>query len=335
MKPWMVLPVAVLLAFAVTPSDAAQSRNTLVITSSNSAAGNSLLAFDSAGALVQTIPTGGLGGVSGNAGGIAAAGRLVAVVNFGSSSVSLLEVTADGIELVDVITTLSPPVSVAFGHGHLYVLGTISVESHRLLARTIEAASDGSAPLLKADGSAAQVGVVGDQLLITEKSNVVEVVGLQGGAVVGAPTEVPIPVGSDTPFGLTTRGSAGYVTIAHSDEVGLVKGGQLTSVAGSGSQHSPCWLAMVGQYLYSTNSPSHSISRFVVTGTQIVLDESVLATTAGAPTDIGAFGRVVGVIDGGTQTHLTQFAVDDDGDLRQIAVSVVNTGANGVVVIER
>ena len=157
MKPWMVLPVAVLLAFAVTPSDAAQSRNTLVITSSNSAAGNSLLAFDSAGALVQTIPTGGLGGVSGNAGGIAAAGRLVAVVNFGSSSVSLLEVTADGIELVDVITTLSPPVSVAFGHGHLYVLGTISVESHRLLARTIEAASDGSAPLLKADGSVLSV----------------------------------------------------------------------------------------------------------------------------------------------------------------------------------
>jgi len=335
MKRWMVLAVAVLLALAVTPSDAAQSRNTLVITSSNSATGNSLLAFDSAGALVQTISTGGRGGVSGNAGGIAAAGRLVAVVNFGSSSVSLLQLTHDGIELVDVITTLSPPVSVAFGHGHLYVLGTIAVESHRLLGGTIEAASDGSATLLKADGSAAQVGVVGDQLLITEKSNVIEVVGLQGGAVVGAPTEVPIPVGSDTPFGLTTRGSAGYVTIAHSDEVGLVKGGQLTSVAGSGSQHSPCWLAMVGQYLYSTNSPSHSISRFVVTGTQIILDESVVATTAGAPTDIGAFGRVVGVIDGGTQTHLTQFAVDDDGGLQQIAVSVVNNGANGVVVIER
>jgi hypothetical protein len=335
MKTWLVLPVVVWLAFAVSPSDAAQSGNTLVITSSNSAAGNQLLAFDSTGALVQTIATGGLGGVSGNAGGIAAAGRLIGVVNFGSSSVSLLELTHDGIERVDVITTSSPPVSVAFGHGHLYVLGTTSVESHRLSGRTIDAASDGSATLLRADGSAAQVGVVGDQLLITEKSNVVEVVSLQGGAVVGAPTEVPIPVGSDTPLGLTTRGSAGYVTIAHSDEVGLVRNGQLTSVAGSGSQHAPCWLALVGQYLYSSNSPSHSISRFVVTGNQIVLDSEVVATTAGAPTDIGAFGRVIGVIDGGTQTHLTQFAVDDDGNLQPIAVSVVNNGANGVIVMER
>jgi hypothetical protein len=179
------------------------------------------------------------------------------------------------------------------------------------------------------------VGVVGDQLLITEKSNVGELFDLHGGAVTGAAIEVPIPSGSDTPFGLTTRGSTGYVTIAHSDGVGLVKGGQLTALVGSESQHSPCWLALVGQYLYSSNSPSHSISRFVVSGSHLVLDAEVVATLAGAPTDIGAFGNIVGVLDGGTQTHLTQFAVDDDGNLQQIAVSVVNRGANGVVVIER
>jgi hypothetical protein len=325
----------VLFAVAAAPINAAQSHNTLVVTSSNNAAGNSLLAFDSTGALVQTISTGGLGGVSGNAGGIAAAGHLVAVVNFGSQSVSLFELTHDGFVLSDVISTLSQPVSVAFGHGHLYVLGTTSVESHRLDGGDVEAASDGSATLLRADGSAAQVGVVGDQLLITEKSNTVEVVDVQAGAVTGAATAVPIPAGSDTPLGLTTRGSAGYVTIAHSDEVGLVKAGQLTSLVGSGSQHAPCWLALVGQNLYSSNSPSHSISRYIVSGTQVILDAPIVATTAGAPTDIGSFGNVVGVLDGGPQTHLTQFAVDEDGNLQQIAVSVVNRGANGVAVIER
>jgi hypothetical protein len=335
MKQWFVLTGFVLVAAAAAPIHAAQSRNTLVVTSSNNPAGNSLLAFDATGALVQTTSTGGLGGVSGNAGGIATAGHLVAIVNFGSTSVSVFELTHDGFALTDVISTLSQPVSVAFGHGHLYVLGTTSIESHTLNGADVEAASDGSATLLRADGSAAQVGVVGDQLLITEKSNTVEVVDLQAGAVTGAVTAVDIPAGSDTPLGLTTRGSAGYVTIAHSDEVGLVKGGQLVSLVGSGSQHAPCWLALVGQYLYSSNSPSHSISRFVVSGTQLVLDAQVVATTAGAPTDIGAFGNVVGVLDGGAQTHLTQFAVDDDGNLQQIAVSVVNTGANGVVVVEQ
>jgi hypothetical protein len=335
MKQWHVLSVMALLASAATPINAAQSRNTLAVTSSNIASGNNLLAFDATGALVQTIPTGGLGGVSGNAGGIAAAGRLVAVVNFGSQSVSIFELTPEGFVLLDLIPTVSNPVSVAFGHGHLYVLGTTTVESHRLSGHSVEATIDGSTTLLAADGSAAQVGVVGDQLLITEKSNLVEIVDLQGGAVSATPVEVPIPADSDTPLGLTTRGNTGYVTIAHSDEVGLVKGGQLTALVGSGSQHAPCWLALVGPYLYSSNSPSHSISRFVVSGTHIVLDTQVVATTAGAPTDIGAFGHVVAVLDGGAQTHLTQFLVDDEGNLQPLAVSIVNTGANGVVVIEQ
>ena len=114
-----------------------------------------------------------------------------------------------------------------------------------------------------------------------------------------------------------------------------MKSGQLTALVGSGSQHAPCWLALVGQYLYSSNSPSHSISRYVVSGTHLVLDAELVAITAGAPTDIGAFGNVIGVVDGGSETHLTQFAVDDEGNLQQIAVSVVNKGANGVVVVEQ
>ena len=158
---------------------------------------------------------------------------------------------------------------------------------------------------------------------------------LRGGAVSGSAEGVPIPAGSDTPLGVITRGANGYVTIAHSDEVALVKNGQLLALTGSGTQHAPCWLALLGPYLYSSNSPSHSISRYVVTGAQVILDAPMEATTAGAPTDIAASGHVLAVIDGGAQTHLTQFSVDEGGELHQRAVSIVTKGANGVAVIER
>jgi hypothetical protein len=230
---------------------------------------------------------------------------------------------------------LSPPVSVAFGQDHLYILGTTFVESHRVMGHDVEPAADGSAPLLVGDGSAAQVGVLADALLITEKSNTIETVALRGGVVAGPATAVAIPAGSDTPLGLVTRGANGYVTIAHSDEVGLVKNGALLALAGSGSQHAPCWLALVGGYLYSSNSPSHSVSRYVATGSSVTLDAPIVATTAGAPTDIASSAHIVAVLDGGAQTHVTQFAVDDNGDLQPIASSLVNAGANGVVVIER
>ena len=308
---------------------------TLVITSSNNPLGNQLLVFDTSGALLQTVATGGLGGVSGNAGGIAASQDGVAVVNFGSQSVSIFDIAGSTLQLRQILTTLSRPVSVAFDKDHLYVLGTLFVESHHITGQNVDGAADGFTVLRHADGSSAQVGVVADQLLITEKSNEVEVVDLRGGLVTGPAADVAIPAGSDTPLGLTTRGANGYVTIAHSDEVGLVKHGDLLALTGSGTQHAPCWLTLVDQFLYSSNSPSHSISRYVVTGTQVVLDAEVAATTAGAPTDIASAGHLVAVLDGGAQTHLTQFSVDGDGDLHQTAATVVAKGANGVVVIQR
>jgi hypothetical protein len=328
------LCVAAAMLVATAGLAAAEPR-TFVVTSSNNPAGNQLLVYDTAGNLIQTAPTGGLGGVAGNAGGIAATRDSIAVVNFQSESVSIFDVTDDGVQFRQTIAALSSPVSVAFGKDHLYVLGTTSVESHRLVGRDAASTPDGSESLLVGDGSAAQVGVLANALLITEKSNVVETVALRGGAVGGPADAVEIPAGSDTPLGLATRGANGYVTIAHSDEVGLVKNGQLVALTGSGTQHAPCWLALVGAYLYSSNSPSHSISRYVVSGVSVTLDEAVVASTGGAPTDIASSGRTVAVIDGGGQTHLTQFDVDDAGDLHQRAVSLIVNGANGVAVIER
>jgi len=329
--------IMVIVAFAVALATIgfADEAGTLVVTSSNSSADNQLLVYDGSGTLIQTAATNGIGGVSGNAGGIAATRDSLAVVNFGSQSVSIFDVTASGVRFRQMVFTLSRPVSVALGKDHLYVLGTSTVESHRIDGLDVDDTADGWASLVIADGSAAQVGVLADQLLITEKANTVETVSLQGDVVSGPATLIEIPTGSDTPLGLATRGANGYITIAHSDEVGLVKNGHLVALTGSGTQHAPCWLTLVGPFLYSSNSPSHSISRYDVTGTRVVLDAPVVATTAGAPTDIASSSHVVAVLDGGTQTHLTQFDVDDAGNLQSRAVTVVNKGADGVAVIER
>src|SRR4051812_7591671 len=75
---------------------AANDKGPLVVTASN-AAENQLLVYNAMGKLTQTIPTGGQGGVSGNAGGIATEGGMVAVVNFGSQSVSIFERGGNGL----------------------------------------------------------------------------------------------------------------------------------------------------------------------------------------------------------------------------------------------
>ena len=310
---------------------------TLVVTASN-ATNNQLLVYNTSGALVQMVPTGGQGGASGNAGGIAAQGSLVAVVNFGSQNVAIFETDDHGFTLSHTIHSASKPLSVAFGKGHLYVLGTTTVESHRMDGSNVRTNPDGIGTLLLADGSAAQVGVLSDgHLIITEKTNVIETVGLDDeGAVTGIPVLVQnIPTNVNAPFGLITRGDDAYVTIAHADEISLIRKGTVLTVVPSGTgQHAPCWLALVGPFLYSSNSPSMSISRFAVYGQKIVQDGAVAATLNGAPTDIASGKGLVAVIDGaGAISHLSIFDVDEDGNLTLHASATISSPINGVAIV--
>jgi hypothetical protein len=141
---------------------------------------------------------------------------------------------------------------------------------------------------------------------------------------------------------LVTRGDNGYVTIAHSDEISLIKHGQLIALTAIGSgfpsgpgQQAPCWITLVGPYLFTSDSPSHSISRLVATGRNIVLDAPVAARTTGAPVDIAAVGDLLAVIEsnGGGHSHLTQFRIDDDGNLVQTASTPIASAANGVAIV--
>jgi hypothetical protein len=327
-------PALALFAVSSLVASAHDADQTLIITSSNQTQ-NELLVYDNAGHLLQSLPTQGAGGVGGNAGGIAATRRLVAVVNFSSQSVSIFGVRERGLDLLQKIEPASKPVSVAFGDDHLYILGDTSVESHWISESHISHHADGVSNLLKADGSAAQVGVLPGELIITEKSNVIETVKLAGdGAVDGPATLVSnIPTNVDTPFGLITRGDNAYVTIAHANETSLVRDDRVLTTTGSGTQKSPCWLALEGPFLFSSNSPSLSISRYAVYGQHVVLDNEVAARLAGAPTDIAAVHGLLAVLDG--SGHLSIFNVDEDGDLTLAAAPQVGSVANGVVIVHR
>jgi hypothetical protein len=156
------------------------------------------------------------------------------------------------------------------------------------------------------------------------------------GAASGAATMAQnIPSNVNTPFGLVTRSNDAYVTIAHANEISLVRNGAILTITGSGTQSAPCWLTLVGPFLFSSNSPSMSVSRYAVYGQKIVQDAAVAATLNGDPTDITSGAGLVAVIDGtGTVSHLSIFSVDEDGNLTLMqAADTLASTANGVAIV--
>lgn len=331
--------IALLAGAAVNAQN--QTGQPLVVTASN-ASSNQLLVYNTKAQLVQTVSTQGQGGVGGNAGGIAVNGQQVAVVNFGSKSVSLFAREGNSFKLTQVVPAVSSPVSVAFGNDHLYILGTTTVESHQMFGNDFNTNPDGMAGLFKADGSAAQVGVVENQLIITEKgtpgavvagssgNGVIETVNLSAAGAVSGGTIREVAGSLNAPFGLATRGNDAYVTIAHANEISLVRNDTVLTITGSGTQNAPCWVTLDGPFLFSSNSPSHSISRYAVYGQKIVQDAAVAASVTGDPTDIAYREGMVAVIDG---VHLSIFNVDEDGNLTLAASAPITSVDNGVGIV--
>lgn len=316
----------------------AHEGTTLIVTASNTP-NNQLLVYSPTGTLLKQLPTQGQGGVGQNAGGIAQNRDRLAVVNFGSGNVSVFVKDADrgSLHLESVVAAIANPVSVALSDDHLYILTTTHVESHPIDRGGVAAGPDGSAALLVADGSAAQVGIVTGQLIISEKSNVIETVNVnRRGAVAGKAAPVAnIPANVNAPFGLATRGRDAYVTIAHADEITLVRNDEVLTVTGSGTQHAPCWVTLDGPFLFSANSPSRSVSRYVVHGQKITQDAAVVATFNGNPTDIAYRAGLAAVVDSdGTVSHLSVFDVDEDGTFGLLGVATIdNAATNGIAIL--
>lgn len=310
-----------------------------VVTISNDENNNELLIYDSNGKMMQSIPTQGKGGVPPHitGGAVAKSDTLLAVINYNSQSVTLFQRQGNSFNVSQVIKTKSKPVSLAFGGDHLYVLGTNTIESFMMDNDTVSETADGSANLLVNDGTGAQVGVLSNQLIISERSSMIELADLQNGVVTSTitPVQLPPPPGNDTPVGLVTRGDTAYVTIAHSDAVGIVRNGKLIRVISSEGQHAPCWLTLQGSWLFCSNTPSKSITRYKVSDTSIAIEQLIAIKTSGEPTDIDADSGIMAAIElTPNGTNISQFQIDSSGNLKLLNSSPAGKNANGVAVLK-
>ena len=75
----------------------------------------------------------------------------------------------------ETIRTASRPVSVAFGHGHLIVLGLTTAESFSVTGNDVSQTADGAVNLARADKSAAQIVSFNGGVVYSEKSGSVAI----------------------------------------------------------------------------------------------------------------------------------------------------------------
>jgi len=296
------------------------------------------------------VPTGGLGGVSGNAGGVAASGPLAAVVNFGSSNVTIFTRQGNAMQPTQTIKTASQPVSVAFGHGHLVVLGQTTAESFAVYGDTVQMNSDGLVQLARADKSAGQIVTYDGGVVYTEKSGSVSWLGLStnGFAGLSGPNnsiQLPAAPNNDTPFGMIGRGDNVYLAIAHSNLEALVSNGQIVSMAAGpapfrnaagGLLHAPCWNALAGHFLYAADSPGKQLLRYLVSDTNVFFDKPGAAALNGPPTDLAVAGAMLGVIDGGdgVTSNASLLDIDSEGELTlRFAVKIAGP-INGAAIMQ-
>ncbi|HXA50923.1 MAG TPA: hypothetical protein VNV86_11485 [Candidatus Acidoferrum sp.] len=317
----------------------------LFLTATNGA-NNFLAVVDTRTKVTTYVPTGGFGGAGGNAGGVAVDGRLAAAVNFGSTNVTIFVRRGDAMEPTEIIQTASQPVSVAFGHNHLVVLGQTTAESFPVYGGNVAKQADGMVQLLKADKTAAQIVTFDGGAIYSEKSGSLAELSLSDNGIAGLsgpnrPVLLPSAPNNDTPFGMIARDANVYVTIAHSNLQALVVNGQIVATAAGltpfkdasgGFLHAPCWNALSGQFLYSSDSPGKQILRYLVSDNSVFFDKPGVAKLGGAPTDITVDENLLGVIDGGdgTTSNATLFEIDSEGELTlRFAVKIAGpiTGA--------
>jgi hypothetical protein len=229
----------------------------------------------------------------------------------------------------------------------MYVAGATSVDSFALFG-TLVGGMDGTTGLtlfgggVPPNGSTAQVGALNNNtLLVTLKTDpipgTVDVVALNNsGAIAGTlPTAVSAPAGSLTPFGFSVYpDNTALITLAHSNQVGLFRNGAFTDVITPG-QSADCWSTIDGEYVFTANTGSKTISRLVGTGNNIFVDSEVAATIATglAPADIDAAGGILGILSGGS--YLSLYTYDDYGELAASGtpINIGASAASGVAIM--
>lgn len=321
----------------VAAASAQQGRTTYVLTSTNDAQANAVKVFrvQSEGAaalpLVNTLPTGGQGGASGNAGILEFSGEFGAVANFGSNSVSQLVRLGNFIGLgrtVPLAEGCTQPVSVALKGHHLFVVGANCAES-----RGWPAGFEGRSQVVKIpDASAAQIAVGENWAAVTLKSGSLLQLPLtrdQGG-LSGEVTNIPLPAdANNTPFGEAFWGNLLGFTPAHSAKSFAVVDAehQVFPILGpqpAAPANAPCWVAKgPGSVWYTANSPGMAIAEFFSDDRGGVLYKQV--PLPGVPTDITVSPdqKWLAVIytDASNQARIGVFSIDAFGNLTPFATT--------------
>jgi hypothetical protein len=327
--------VSILLLFVASAVAADHKHDTLIVTSTNDAAGNAVVVFKLNPAtatltLVNTLPTGGNGGASGNAGAVQFEDFTGAVVNYGSNSISRLFREGDAISVagnVDLASKCAQPVSVALKDFHAFVVGSNCAESRSWPQGNL----DGGVVALT-DTSAAQIVVGQSWAAVTLKSGSVLQLPLStSGVLAGSSSSVTLPSdANNTPLGAAFWGDILGFNPAHSpDSFALVNAeGEVLPILGPQPAYptnAPCWLAKgPGNIWYSGNSPGQAISIFFTDGQGGKFFRSI--SLPGTPTDVTVsrdkkWLAVIYTASDGSGARVSVFSIDHYGDLTLAATS--------------
>ena len=325
-------------------------------------AGNAVAAYHRAanGTLTPagTYRTGGLGGVltgsvvdhTASQGALAydAEHGLLIAVNPGSNTVSVFRVHGDRLALSQVLPSGGDfPVSVAVHGERAYVLNALgggSLHGYRIagqylapIAGSYRALNLGTTATSQFTATPGQVAFTpdGSQLLVTTKgaTNDVDVFAVQAdGRLSVKPTVNSLP--GDVPFAVAFD-QAGHVALAEAGPnaiatFALSPRGELTQLdAADTGQAATCWVVLAGQYLYTSNAGSGSLSGYTAG------PSGKLTALGNTPTDAGtvdaasaAGGRFV-YAQTGKAGIVDEFAVQAGGALAPIGSVTVPGGAGG------
>jgi hypothetical protein len=340
-----VLAVMFLSSLAV---EGQEGRSTFVVTSTNDASANAVVVFrlnngeTPSLSLSSTLPTGGKGGASGNAGILQFKDSLGAVANYGSNSVNQL-VRYDNSIAVGKTINLAPdcvsPDSVALTSGHLFVVGTNCAESHSWPSGYL----DGGVVTLP-DNSAAQIAVGKSWAAVTLTSGSVLQLPLtsEGGSLSGTSSTIALPSdANNTPLGEAFWDNLLGFTPAHSpDSFAILDEDRnvfpMLGPAPSYPTNAPCWVAKGPRSIwYTANSPGQAISIFFSDSQGGAFYKSI--PLPGSPTDITVSGDLkwlAVIYAAGDGAHVAMFSIDGYGDLTKVATSssVGATSFSGVAI---
>jgi len=327
-----------------------------VVAMTNDPAGNHVQRYSLAGTLLQDVATGGQGGASGNGGAIAVSpesphGNNVAVVNYGSNTVTLFSVAQDGkLTSLQTINTVAAPVSVTFGQSaeHLYVAGADQVASYPRSGDRLATDSDGTAAL--GGAGTGQVVYVNDPvrpwLAVSQKGSDtpspgtgrIEKVPLVAGSIAGNGQPIALP-SAMTPLGMVAADRLLVGTIAHTPFPGMnlvvIQDGTVVS-AFSSTQASPCWVDYYQGLVPVSNTAGQSITLLTLTGQTLAVQQLAISTAdlGGGPGDIAAnYNTVTTLVHAGDTLAYLVIYDSAGGTLTSRRALPVAPTTNGIAVL--